>query len=216
MATLLRLAGDFPAVADATQPVVLLRRGDQPGGEGVEIAHALRSRLNQREAADSGGRFVAGDAVWHLPVVEFDHAPQPGDVIVDGDGARWTVLEAQLVALRTRWRCVARNLALRYGLDDTVTILAADCAKQPGGAAEPTWSVWRTGVRARIEPAEVVPRLAGGARRAAVRCRMLVEQQLWLDHRHRIRAADGALYRVVRTSAARLGEPATIDLEREA
>jgi hypothetical protein len=215
MSVKLDVKGDFAAVADGTEAVRVLRRGSAPGSPGAEVPHALGRVMTTREAAESDGRYTAGDVVWHLPVAELDHAPRLGDVILDAAGRRFTVLEVQLVALRTRWRCIARRLAIVYALDDTVQILVASYAKSAAGAAEATFRTWKTGVRARIQPLDTSARTEHGARRSAARCRVLIEEDLALDHRHRIVAADGTAYAVVRSTAAeRIGELCSVEVER--
>jgi hypothetical protein len=147
MALNLDPSGDFPQAADATEAVTLRRRGTSPGSPGTVVPHALRRAVTTREAAQSHGRYTASDVTWHLPTGELPESPRLGDVIADGEGRRWTVLEVQLATLGTRWRCTARDLAIVYALDDTVTVLKASYAKGEGGAAEATWRPWKTGVR---------------------------------------------------------------------
>lgn len=192
---------DLAQVADGTQQVTLLRRGGGPQGE-IEIAHALARAITQREAASSDGRYTRSDVAWHLPVAELIEGPHPGDLVCERAGRRWTILEVQLVALRTRWRCIARNLAIAHRLDQAVTVLEAVYRKQPCGTAEPVWRAWRTGIPARIQPlrAEVV--LGGQARRTVHRYQVYLADLVPLDQRHRILASDGTVYRVLSWSAA--------------
>jgi len=218
-------ANDFPTVADGTETVTLLRRGAAPDTPGIQIDGALRGpaataepivggRHEVRRQADSDGNVLSSDLVWHLPAAELDGPPQPGDVLLDGAGTRWTILEARSVTLQTRWRVITRNLAIAHGLDDTVTVLAATYTKSPAGAAEPTWNVWRTGVRARIQPQGTGMATEHRSRRTATRFRIFLEEDLALDHTHRVQGPDGTLYRILATSGAeRLAEPQTVDAE---
>ena len=190
---------DFSRVADNTEAVTLLRRGATPGDAGTMILHALRravqlgefaakNRDESRRYINSDGQCVAADVDWHLPAAELQAPPSIGDAILDGDGLRWTILELDLIMLRTRWKCSARELSIAYGLDDTVTVLKAEYAKSDAGAAEPAWQTWRTGVRARIQPVEVKVGAENSARCATSTYRIFVEDDLPLDHTHRIRA----------------------------
>jgi len=184
---------DFAAVTDQLQPVTLSR---PDGGATAQVAHALRRVMTTSEARQSGGKYTAGDVAWHLPASELTTLPRLGDVIIDGQGGRWTVLVVHRATIDTRWRCVCRNLALVHGLDDFVDVEKATYTKGSGGAAEPSWKAWRTGLRARIQPA--------GARREDTRDRgattrrfvVFVAEPLAVDHTHRIKGPDGTIYRV--------------------
>lgn len=216
---------DFTAVTDGLETVTLLRRGNMPGETGTVVAHALRRAMTAVEATiaakgdvhkqvASGGRQTAAELAWHLPVVELPDSPRLGDVIVDGAGGRWTVLEVKLTTFGSRWRCVARNVAVAFGLDDTISVLKAAYTKSPCGAAEPTWRTWKTGVRARVQPRETKI-VAGAETRSAVsRYRIFAEEDLDLDQTCCIRGADGTLYTIVDTAGAeRIGELQVIDVE---
>ncbi len=214
---------DFTQITDNTETVTLLRRGVTPGNAGTVINHALRRAVKLGELAASNrnevrryvntdGQCIAADTNWHLPAAELDQPPCIGDVILDGDGRRWTILEITLIMLRTRWRCFSRDLSIAHGLDDTVTILQAEYAKGEGGAAEPTWRIWRTGVRARIQPVAVEIDVEHSAQQAVSRCRIYLEEDLPLDHTHRIQNAAGTVFQITAvTGDARLGELQTIE-----
>jgi len=213
---------DFADVVDGTETVTLKRRGSS--SETV-IANALRRAVDTSEAKvrnlyntwktpASDGRHTAGDVTWHLPKEQLSDAPRLGDLIVDGDSGRWTILDVRLATLQTRWQCFARNLAVVYGLDDTVTVLKATYAKGDGGAAEPTWHVWKTGVRARIQPAEVKVDTEHHTRRACQRFQIFVEEDVVLDHNHRIQGPDGSVYSIRSTiGTQRIDQVQTIDAE---
>jgi hypothetical protein len=135
--------------------------------------------------------------------------------VVDADGQRWTVLEVQRAALQTCWQCMTRNLAIAYGLDDTVTILKAVYAKGTGGAAEATWQVWKTGIRARIQPAALDVGTRHQARHTAARFQIFLEEDVPLNHNHRIRGPDATIYRIHGTNASqRIGELQQVDATR--
>jgi len=197
-------SADFAMALDGTESVALRRRGTEPGSSETIVAHALRRSVTVREAgfrnpgntwkdASSGGHYTAGNAVWHLPVEELPEAPMLGDLIVDADAQRWTVLEVNRAAMQTRWRCLARNLAITYSLDDTVAILRAVYAKGAAGATEPTWRTWKTGVRARIQQASVDIDIEHRTRQVHSRFQIFLEEDVALDHTHLIRGPDGAI-----------------------
>ena len=184
---------DFQSVADALQPVTVATPGSS---EVAEVAQALRRGVTTREAQRSAGRLTAADVAWHLPAAELPEPPALGDVILDAGGRRWTVLQVQRATLDGRWRCLARDLAVVHRLDDTVDIQQATYTKSSGGADEPTWHAWKTGLRARIQPAlaEVKDERLRQVTRSVVL--IYLEEDLAVDHRHRVKGPDGTLYRV--------------------
>lgn len=184
---------DFPSVADGLEAVTLMRLD---AADGIPVAHALRQAIHTREAERSQGRYTAADAGWSLPASEIPEPLRPGDAIVDAVGQRWTVLEISQLAHRSRWRCVARNLAIFHGLDDSIDLEKADFAKGQGGAEEPTWQVWQAGLKARIQPAEAEVRSEHGRQITAERFKIFVEDTVTLDETMRIRGPDGAIYAI--------------------
>lgn len=213
---------DFADVVDGTETVTLKRRGS---GNQTVVTRALRRVVDTREArvrnryntwksVASEGRHTASDAAWHLPSEQLGDAPRLGDLIIDGAGVRWTILDVQLTTLRTRWQCISRNLAVAYGLDDTITILRASYAKGAGGAAEASWRPWKTGVRARVQPAEADVGTAHQARRTTRRFQIFVEEDVTLDHTHRIQGPDGTIYKIKGSNGTqRIDQVQTIDAE---
>lgn len=215
---------DLAAVADGMEPVTLLRRGSTPGDPGTPIAHALRRAITAGEAAivnrgdvhkqvPSGGQQLADNVVWHLPVAELPVAPQLGDVILDGDGRRWTILRIKCATLGARWRCETRDVAIVQGLDDTITVLKL--VPTAGGYGEPILQTWKTGIRARIQPTEMKIHDSYDVRSTTTSYRIFVEEALELDHTCSIRGADGAVYSITRAMGAdRIGELQVIEVER--
>jgi hypothetical protein len=194
---------DFADVADGLEPVTLVR----PGSSAAEaVPHALRRAVAVREAAVSAGRYTTADVAWHLPAAELADPPRPGDAIIDASGGRWTVLEVRLAAQGGRWRCVARDLAVAAGLDSYVDIEQAEYGKGEAGADAPAWHVWKTGLRARIQPVESRVETAEGRQATSVRYVIYLAEDVAVGHAHRLRGPDGAVYTVL---AAR--KPARVD-----
>jgi hypothetical protein len=188
---------DFAAVTDGLAPVTVTRPGTSVR---TEVAHALRQAVRTRQSeqsAQSAQRPPAADVVWHLPAAELAQAPRPGDVILDADGTRWTILEVRPTMLGARWRCVARNLALYHGLDAYVDVEKVAYVKGSGGADEPTWHVWKTGLRAKIRAQIAAVGQEQERQLAAARFTVFLAEDLAMDHTHRIRAADGTIYAIV-------------------
>jgi hypothetical protein len=190
---------DLASVADGLEAVTVARRGSSAS---TAVAHALRQALRTREAERSQGRYTAGDVVWQLPVSELSEPPRPGDILLDAGGHRWTVLDVSQAALASRWRCVARNLAVAHGLDDYIDLEKAEFAKGAGGADEPTWRVWRTGLRARVQPASAEVRTEHDQQATAARFKVFLADEVALDHTVRIRGPDGTIYAIARYTKA--------------
>jgi len=192
-------SGDLANVADGLEAVRVTRRGSSVS---TTVAHALRQAVRTREAQRSQGRYTAGDVVWHLPASELTEPPRPGDILVDAGGHRWTVLEAGQAALASRWRCVARDLAVLHGLDDYIDVEKAEFAKGTGGADEPSWHVWKAGLPARIQPASAAVRTEHDQQTTTARFKVFLADDVALDHTMRIRGPDGAVYSIVGLSKA--------------
>src|SRR3972149_1780387 len=130
-------AADFVQITDHAETVTLLRRGAMSVDAGTVIHNALRRALRSGEFAarnrndtrqfiNSDGQCIAADTNWHLPAVELDKPPSIGDVIIDADNRRWTILEMALMLPRTRWPWRAREWAIAKVLAEPVTILQAE------------------------------------------------------------------------------------------
>jgi hypothetical protein len=208
---------DLSHIADGVERVTLLRRRSTIGADGEIIAHAIRRAISSAEAAiiTSGDvrKTVAGDGyhtatavVWHLPTAELTKPPRLGDVILDRENQRWTILEAKLATLGTRWRCETKNVAIAHRLDDTISVLKA--------ANETTWRIWLTGIRARIQPVKMTVTTTESVTTTTNRFRIFVEDDLELSHRCRIRGPDGTIYTILSAAGAeRIGELQTIEVE---
>jgi hypothetical protein len=211
---------DLSSVADGTETVTLLRRGRTPGDAGTAIAHALRRAITAGEAAiittgdvrkqaPSGGRQLAEDLVWHLPVAELPDAPHLGDVILDGDAHRWTILTVKKATLGARWRCETRNLAIAAGLDDTIAV-----QKNVGDSYTPNWQTWKSGLRARIQPHKTKIESDADTPSTTTTYRIFVEENVELDHTCRIRGPNGVIYTITGTlGAEQIGELQVIEVE---
>jgi hypothetical protein len=209
---------DLTTICDGLETVTLLRRGSVSGAAGTVIAHALRRAMTAAEAeivtrgdvrknVPSGGWNVSAAVVWHLPIAELAVAPRLGDAILDGQNQRWTILEVKRTTLGARWRCETRNIAVAFGLDDTVSVL-----KAADGASGPPWRTWKTGVRARIQPIETKITSTDEGSSTTTRYRIFVEDNLTLDHTYCIRGADGTIYAITSVIGTdRIGELEVIE-----
>jgi hypothetical protein len=109
---------------------------------------------------------------------------------------------------------VGRNLRIVYGLDDTLSIETAAFTKGTAGAAERTWSTWRTGVRARIQETGAGHGEEAGAKRTLKAYTVLLEDDYDLTHTHRLKDRRGTYYKVTGvTSKGEIGRPMAIEAE---
>ncbi len=184
---------DFPDVIDGLEAVTLVRADGSPG---VAVPSALRLATRSREAAPCAGHYATSDVVWNLPGAQLPDGPRLGDTIVDASGQRWTVLEVQRAARGTRWRCAARHLAIAGGLDAAIDIEQATLAKGESGVDVPTWTVWRAGVPARIQPIRTHTLTAEGRQLAATCVTIYLAEDVGVDPTHRIRGPDGRIYTI--------------------
>jgi len=184
---------DLADVADGLTSVTVTRPGSSTTND---VAHALRRVVRTREAEKSEGRYTADDVTWHLPASELSVAPRLGDVILDKEDQRWTVLDVFKTMLDGTWRCVARNLAVVHGLDEYVDVERASYSKGDGGADEATWHTWKTGLRAKIQPARVEVNDEHQRRETEAGFVVFLADDVAVDHTHRIRGSDRAVYRV--------------------
>lgn len=185
---------DFVAVTDGLSPLTLTR---PDGSLSLNVAHALRRAMRTRESRRSGGRYTASDVVWHLPADELTEKPRLGDLLVDAQGQRWTILQVQEAAQGSRLRCVTRNLAIAEGLDQTVDIEKATYSKSPSGALDTTWAPWLTGLPARIQPQRQEVENLHDQQVATAQCTVFLADNLALDPSHRIKGPGGTRYRIL-------------------
>ncbi len=192
-------SGDLAQVADGLEAVVVTR---PRGSLSCSVTKALRTRVTTQQPAPSAGRSTAADITWNLPLDELTFALRPGDVIVDASAQRWTVLELRESTLRGQIRCACRNLALANGLDAHVDIEQADYSKSDAGAEVAVWTPFRTGVKARIQPAR--GQVNDLHQRPAVHAEFTIflDEDIALNARHRIKGPDATRYRVIAWSKA--------------
>jgi hypothetical protein len=204
---------DLVDVADGLAPVTVTR----PGSSGsTQVAHALRRMVRVREIQELDGQYRASDVTWHLPVGEMPSRPRLGDVIIDAEGQRWTVLDVQKASAESRWRCVCRDLAVVHGLDQYVDIEKAAYTKSDDGVDAPAWRAWKTGLKAKIQPVESRTGQRHGRRVTRARFKILLAEDLALDHTHRVRGPDATVYRITGSQRAeRIERLMEIDVVRD-
>jgi len=201
---------DFVDVADGLESITLNRRGS----DAESITNALRREVTTREAAASNGKLTTADTRWHFPVSAVDSIPALGDVVEDASGNQFTVMDVQEATLGKRYKCATRNVAVVYGLDSVVTIEKATYSKGTQGAMERTWTTWKK-VKARIQPSTAQAETSAGMKRTEKRYQVLLATTCDVDNSHRIKAADGTLYKFAgATQADQIGQPQIIEVTK--
>jgi len=204
---------DFATVADGFSLVTLTRPGSALS---IEVPDALRRAILRRDTVDSDGRYAASDFVWHLPVASLAETPQPGDVLIDEAGDRWTILGVRPATLGSRWHCVCRNLIAAHGLDDTVDIERAVIAKTDAGAEQFSWQPWRTDLLSKIQPADTSLQASDERTESVARFRVYLLEDIEIDATCRVRAADGTTYRILASHRRqRLDELMYLEVQRD-
>ena len=135
----LDISTDFATIVDGLAVVSI---------NGTDVNSVLRRAVTTKEAAQSSGKYLTSDTVFHVDINEHAARPAIGGQIVDQDGDTYTILEVAKQTLANRWRCICRKLSIEGGL--TVTIQKATFVKSDTGAEEPTWANVAVDVSAKI------------------------------------------------------------------
>lgn len=130
------LSSDFELLTDELEPVMLRSRVD---GTEQFVEKAYRQQVDTQEMQPSGGSAVQADVVWHLQMPPDVAEPQLGDVIVDQQKQRWTILEAHNLRMLGRYRCVARELRLAYGCHQRIDVQRAVWGDEGSGPEIVDW-----------------------------------------------------------------------------
>jgi hypothetical protein len=174
---------------------------------------ARRVRAENREAETSAGQAIQTDATWYLQL-EGSATPQIGDILVDQQGCRWTILAAEYSVHLARWKCTTRELRLAYGCGERVDIERPVWVNGEGGPEIVGWNYLATAVPVRIQPLEVSRDTATGEGHA--RFQIILGESLPLEPQDRLTAGDGTVYRLVNyRQAARIDALPVAEVERE-
>lgn len=177
---------DFAQVVDGLEPVSLRRRD---GLTSIAVLAARRLSALSREAEPSGGRVTEANAEWHLQLAE-DVALQVGDVVIDENERRWTILSAEELPLLGRWKCSTRELRIAYGCGERV-----DLERPIWSDAETPeivgWSHVFTALPVRIQPIEVA---LDNENTGESVFRIILGESIALEPHDRFVAGDGSIY----------------------
>lgn len=179
-------ATDFAEIVDGLEEVTLCRRD---GVTTVSVAAARRQRVNQREAEPSAGMVVESNAEWHLAFNE-GVAPHVGDVVLDANGGRWTILTAEQLPMLARWKCATRDLRIAYGCGERVDIGRPVWSE--GETPEIVgWTYVATALPVRIQPISIG---VDESEKGRATFRIILGESVALEPHDRFVAGDGAIY----------------------
>jgi hypothetical protein len=200
MALELNVAGDFATILDGLEAVVVKR---QHTPETILVAKAWRYVSKVEEVELGSTDYARHDVIWQLPWEAANEPPRLGDRVIDAAGQCWTILTVERPRLDTRFRCLARNLHLAFGLDTLVDVQLADVEDPSTRPESVPWITVQAAVPARIlldrtkvalDPGddEVAPAVS-----SAATYRVILGEQIELDHNHRLVDPEGGVYEVV-------------------
>jgi len=202
MALELNVDQDFATIVDGSEPVTVKRWNS---AETISVADAWRHLSKTDEVEIGSGDYARHDVVWQLPWNPSDDGPRLGDVIVDAGGQCWTIITVERLRLGTRYKCLARNLRLAFGLDTRVDIQQADVEDLSSRPDSVDWITLQAAVPARIlqdrtrvsfDPGDPEEEIDPSFSSTAT-YRIVLGEQIELDHNHRLVDLQGAVYDVV-------------------
>lgn len=189
----LDISGDFAAVVDG-QATVTLRR---TSGVEIEAPNAVIASLTCDEVWRPGSNIIAGAATWEFALPEEESPPEVGDQILHAETC-WRVIAVEQSRKRSYFRCRTTQTSVASSLLDRVDIeeIVSD------GVAVTTWRTIRSAVPASIRVVDTVADHQATPPTSQSTYQAVLWEDLPLDHRHRLRSVDGAVYRVERYRAA--------------
>ncbi|MEM8864177.1 MAG: hypothetical protein AAGF31_01370 [Planctomycetota bacterium] len=199
MSDLLDIRGDLAEVVDSLQPLTLRRRASDVE---VAIPAALGSTLQTAEVEPSGGAVTQSEKRWLFELSEGSDPVEVGDVLVDPDDRRWTVLTVEQRTSGTQTCCKTQSLAIRYDLRQLITIEEATWEDNGSELEATEWTAVRTAIPARIQPVSTEMDRTQAEPTAAARFRVYLAEDFSLNQNHRLVDAQGTIYQIDRYEPA--------------
>lgn len=125
-----------------------------------DVPRVRRHLVGVKEQAASMGAYTAGDVLFYVPSPVLPAAlgtPKPGDIVIDGDQVRYTVLSVD-ARRRDRnsvqtYKLQARDLSVQYQLEDRITIETPQRELDAAGARVITgWKAKYPLLPAKVQP----------------------------------------------------------------
>lgn len=195
----LDVSSDFNTILDGFEAVTLKRRDS---ADTVVVPKAWRYSSQTEEAVSGVSDVARSDVVWQFAWDDAAVEPAIGDKIIDGSGLCWTILSIDKLGAKTRFRCLSRNLYLVHGLNNRVDIQQAIWHDLGFGPEIVGWSTLRSAVPARIQPDRVTVDTEAAPPASTAKYWVVLDDELELDHNHRVVGTDGAVYQVIEYAQA--------------
>ena len=191
--TTLDITNDFSLFTDHLAPVTLHHHGST---RKVTVETACREFGTTREAAPSEGAVLQTDATWPMQLPPGEAAPRVGDVAVDQQKNRWTILEVKHLAALGRWKCATRELRLAHGCEELVDVERAVWDDLGSGPEIVDWVYVCHALPAKIQLAELLLDTSTDPPTKQLLFDIILSESLPLEPDDRFTAEDGATYRL--------------------
>ncbi len=197
---------------DGTEPATL-EAAAHGGPSQVTVPIAKRRAVRTAEKSPSGGVYLGSEVRWLIPMRELPEGvtPAPADVVIDGEGVRWTVLTRERNRGRETYALGCVDLTLAHGLRDTVVVERCDRELSAAGVPDrrfpPQGGRTLYTLQARVQELSRDLAESRGVRWAAGKFEVTVDRQLAdIDvAEDRVRWADGLTVRHLDITAYRRG-----------
>jgi hypothetical protein len=195
----LQIADDFDTIIDGVEAVTLKRR---ESATTIVVPKAWRHSSLTQQAEPGMPGVAQGDVVWQFHWGPGIDLPRIGDAIIDAANDCWMILSIEERGAKTRLRCVTRNLHIVHQLLDRVDIQIAIWEDSGGGPEIVGWTVLRSAVPARIQPIQTTIDNAVDPPTSAANFRIMLADDIPLDHNHRLVGSDGTIFQLLEYSQA--------------
>ena len=145
-------------VWDQLEPVTLTSTR-RTGPVHEQVSNVRKKAVTVKDAAVSFGAYQHGDTFFYVPAVLLGSTfgdPKPGDVVLDGNQDRYTVLQVEVRrkdGFRAQtYKLTARNLAIAFDLKDSIDIESPIMMLDKAGANYVTnWEIRYRDLPARVQ-----------------------------------------------------------------
>lgn len=150
----------------------------------------LTGPITTHEMEPTDGQVLQMDQRATWPIYKSPTMPPPGSVLVDSDGAYWTILSVRRSQHVECWKANCRNLDIIPAIANRVMVLKATYSKGRANEASPTWKGWKSQehpatvadvLEARLQPAAEIAAIRYGAEWSRQTYRLVLKERLDID-----------------------------------